>query len=499
MKVRAWLLIHRYLGMTVGALMVMWCLSGMVMLFVPFPRLTERQRLTGLPPLAWRSCCAAAAFAELDDGAPSSLQVEMLGGRPVLRGQTAGPSIRLLDLSNGATITRVTLSQAAGVASDFAARSDRAARRATATAALTSRAPPPPRLLGVVDRDQWTLSGVPETERPLYRFALGDGAETELYVSSVSGRAVQVTTARQRFWSWLGAIPHWLYFVWLRRHAALWSGVVIYAALAGCFLTASGLALGVRQLGRRPDGGRSPYRGVRRWHHRTGLVAGLLALSWVASGLLSMNPWGLLKSAGAEVERLRLAGRPPAASRVRAAVRALAGAPGLAGAVSIAFTPLAGEPYFVVETGAGDGRRLDEAGRPAPLTAAELSRIGAALGADPAAGGAALSIREDAYFFSPDGDGARLPVWRIIAGDPQRTRYYLDPISAAIEAKLDGGGRRYRWLHQALHRMDFVPAARSGPIWGGLVLLLMSGVLAVCATGLYLGLRRPDIPCSRRP
>jgi len=74
------------------------------------------------------------------------------------------------------------------------------------------------------------------------------------------GRAARglLTTARERFWNWLGAVPHWLYFTELRRHPNIWSQVLIVTSLLGCFL------------------------------------AGVIALTWVLSGLLSMNPWGWL-------------------------------------------------------------------------------------------------------------------------------------------------------------------------------------------------------------
>jgi hypothetical protein len=38
--------------------------------------------------------------------------------------------------------------------------------------------------------------------------------------------------------------------------------------------------------------------------------------------------------------------------------------------------------------------------------------------------------------------------------------------------------------------MDFSAALRGRPQWDGLMLLLMSGVTALCVTGTYLGYRR---------
>ena len=45
-----WLVVlHRYLGVAVGLLMLMWFATGAVMLFVPYPSLPESERLAALP------------------------------------------------------------------------------------------------------------------------------------------------------------------------------------------------------------------------------------------------------------------------------------------------------------------------------------------------------------------------------------------------------------------------------------------------------------------
>jgi hypothetical protein len=56
----------------------------------------------------------------------------------------------------------------------------------------------------------------------------------------------------------------------------------------------------------------------------------------------------------------------------------------------------------------------------------------------------------------------------------------------------------YRWLHQGLHRLDFAAAIRARPQWDAIMLLLMSGVTVVCATGAYLGYRRLTSKAPRR-
>ena len=51
---RRWLLLfHRWAGIAAGLFFALWIGSGLVMLAVPFPTLTEAERLALLAPIAW--------------------------------------------------------------------------------------------------------------------------------------------------------------------------------------------------------------------------------------------------------------------------------------------------------------------------------------------------------------------------------------------------------------------------------------------------------------
>jgi hypothetical protein len=195
-------------------------------------------------------------------------------------------------------------------------------------------------------------------------------------------------------------------------------------------------------------------------------VFGLFALTWILSGLLSMNPWGLLEGAGAGRERASLRGvAAPSGAQIKAAVRALAaaGPAGPAGVVSVV------------------------SGAAAPLNQSEIAWIARSLGAGVGAA-PTLMTTEDDYYFGHHREAARLPVYRMIWRDG--TRHYLDPVSGMLVAKMDRDARGYRWLHEGLHRMDFTAALRGRPQWDVLTLLLMSGVTVLCVSGAYLGFRR---------
>ena len=77
-----------------------------------------------------------------------------------------------------------------------------------------------------------------------------------------------------------------------------------------------------------------PYRGLFYWHHVTGLVFGVVTLTWVVSGLVSMNPWGFLDSRGSG-EATLIQGDPPKWREVKASLEALRARPELAHVVSL--------------------------------------------------------------------------------------------------------------------------------------------------------------------
>jgi hypothetical protein len=467
-----WLfLLHRYLGIAVGALMIMWCASGVIMMYVSYPALDANLRLKKLTPIKWSACCKISDALLADSSPVGNAEIEMLGGRPVL---TLGnrSNFRLIDLTSGSAIDRISPQQAAAVAAGYTTGDGVA-----------------PLAFARIDYDQWTVAGDFDADRPLYRFALGDEWRTEIYVSSTTGRAVQITTARGRFWNWLGAVPHWLYFTELRRKTSLWSQVLIYSSLLGCFLTAIGIYIGVRQMAAQPPGRWSPYRGFNLWHHLAGLGFGVFTLTWVLSGLLSMNPWGWLEGGSAQVERTHLRGRGPSGAQLRDALQAIVSAPP-SDAVLLTVSPLNGQLHFIASTAGGERRRYDANGAPASLNAADLSYVAATLGGAQPPLAPSLMKQEDSYYFSHHGEAPPLPVYRIILRDGSDTRFYVDPVTGMLNVKIDRAARRYRWWHQGLHRMDFTAALRGRPQWDALMLLLMSGVTFVCLTGAYLGYRR---------
>jgi hypothetical protein len=461
---KALIVLHRYTGVLVGLLMTLWCLSGFVMMYQSFPELTPAERLHGLAPLSLADCCALERLPIPGDAPVSEARVEMAAGVPVLHLNLKGEKPAVFDLATAQPREGFTEAETLAIAQTFARQ-----------AGIKGSA----RTLGVIAVDQWT---VPTARRngPVHKFAFDDPARTEIYVSGTSGEVFQDTTARERALSWVGAIPHWLYPTALRQNPPAWTQVVIWTSTVGVFLTLTGLIVGLLRIGGGRKGSLSPYKGVWFWHHMTGLVFGILTLTWVASGLLTMNPWGLLESNAVGL-RGKLVGTAPW-SRVRAALeRSPTGT-----SVQLTNIPLAGEPRVIAVDAEGRARRFDALGAPSSPDRAELSaafeRAGQKLAELELIGG------EDAYYYAHH-SAAPLPVWRAILAGPKASRVYIDAQSGRIVRVIDDGARGARWFSSAFHDFDW-PVLRRRPIWDLIVLPLLLGVTAVCGIGVWLGLSR---------
>ena len=479
-----WLLtVHRWLGVVVGTVMTLWCLSGFVMLYVDYPRLLPAEQLRGLPSLTAPFGTLPAA----SDMPLASARIEMAAGRPVLRlvpERAEGRAISQvraaplnLDLSTGKPLAPPVRDDLNRIAAEFGRRS----AIAGPVAAVTP-----------ITVDQWTVQAF-RANRPVIRVDYADAAGSTIYIAGLTGEVVQQTTRFERFWGWLGAVPHWLYPTVLRQNPAAWKQVVVWTSLTGCFLTVTGLWVGVARLRRGRDGALgSPYRGLWWWHHMTGLVFGLVTLTWVASGMFSMNPWGVFDSEAGQAERQRLAG-PMRWADLRRALTQVRDLP--PGTVRLESAPLGGRTALVATSRDGRGVRLDEAGRRAALTRADVAR---ALGNGPPLASLTLLREGDSYYYTHKVP-VRLPVWRAVLADAPATRLYIDATSGALLRTVDGAARAERWLWNAPHSFD-LPGLNQRTLRSLVLVPLLAFVTLVCGTGAWMGWRKlaRDVRRSRR-
>lgn len=462
MRLRKWLiLIHRYLGIPLGVLFVVWFASGIVMMYAgEMPRLTPELRLERLPPLELSRVRLTPADAAKRAGAwrsPDRAVLLMVMDRPAYRfdGATvfADTGERLKDIGvDGARIVAVRFAAVVGEQIQYAGT--------------------------LTEPDQWTL-GYRRT-LPLHKFRVDDGVGTELYVSSHTGEVTVITTRRGRLLAWIGAIPHWFYFTALRTNQPLWYRAVVWVSTVGCLLVVLGLVLGLTQAHVR-------YTGLLRWHYLAGVVFGVFTLTWVFSGLLSMQPYAWTNARGMALPRDVFAGGSLDVTRFGAMDPAVWERITRGREIrEVELKRIQGVPYYLVRL-AGDPAKTERQHQPYYLTgraerdrllvAAEtmavrheafseaslMTWLKAAVPEVPVVESALLE-EYDSYYYSRSGR-TPLPVLRVKLADPDETWLYIDPAISRVLSSVHRLNRVERWLFKGLHSLDFAFWYTRRPLW----------------------------------
>ena len=492
-RLKRWLfLVHRWLGIGICLLFAMWFVSGMVMMYVGYPKLTEEERLQRLPPLQADARLLAPARALAAAGVTGPLDELRLaassGGRPVYVATPAGHE----GAPNGS---------GAVVIDAVSGQRLRAVDEAHAMASATAFAGPgiARDYLGTIAEDAFTHSRALDPHRPLHKVQLGDAERTLLYISSRSGEVVRDATRSEQLWNYAGAWIHWLYPLRGNAFQPYWTDIVNWLSILGIAMALSGTVVGIlRWRFRKPyrSGARTPYpHAMMRWHHVTGLLFALVTITWIFSGLMSMNPWRIFDTGAPPLRMEALQGSALALTDADAAPQALLAAG--AGAVrELRWTRVLGENRVLAQAAGGAPRVIGSRdGQPVVPDAAALRA--AAAGLLPAPVARVEQLRDyDLYYYARDahtmmgGAMKPLPILRIVFDDPHATWVHLDPHTGAVLGRLDRGKRTSRWLFAMLHSWDWLPLLERRPLWDLVLIALSLGGTLLSVTGVVIGWRR---------
>lgn len=467
----AWL--HRWAGVVLCLLFVLWFASGAVLHFIGFPALPEQDRIVGSEPieLARLEIDPVAALSKAPDA--DELRLVSVAGRPVYLGSSA-VAVTAVAGDTGEVLGQLAPAAARSVAERFGAH-------------------PSLRVDGPIHYDQWVVHHRFDPYRPFYRVRLDDERHTDLYVSARTGEVLQRTRADERAWNWCGAVMHWIYFTPLRKNWSTWDQVVWWGSLAAVLTSAIGFWLGVLRFAAYRAAGRpglSPYRGWMKWHHVIGLFAGIIVLTWIFSGWLSMDHGRLFsRSVPSSEQTARMRGMPTAAVASATTLDALKAA---GPATVISFNAVASRPFLVIQSGASIAaariKWLDTSELPdAPLIPEGLLLAGAKAvwpGAVPVSAGGGSDVM---YRLS---EGVSPEALAVEVDDHGTMLVYMDRLSGRLLVVMDPSRRAYAWTYYALHTFNFplltaYPAVRTATI-----LLLLTCGLAFSVTAVVIGIVR---------
>src|SRR5262245_7064822 len=286
---RVLIFVHRWLGVVLCVLFLLWFPSGIGMMYWPYPSVTPADRLERSPALDRSKITVSPvdAYGMLGlDEPPTSVRLNSFDGRPVYRFR-AGRFETLVFADNGEELGDVSMEMVNRVASAWTSQPASAARVESVAAA-----------------DQWTLQTRLDNVKPLWKYTWPNG--DQVYVSQATGNVIQYTTTGSRLGAYVGPITHWLYFTPLRKNGPRWNQVVVWTSGVGTGAAILGLAIAAWMYSPRKryryDGAPTsiPYRGQKRWHMVLGLIFGVASVTWVFSGMLSMEPFPLSREAEGE-------------------------------------------------------------------------------------------------------------------------------------------------------------------------------------------------------
>ena len=488
---RSLIFIHRWLGIALCVVFLLWFPSGIGMMYWTFPDVSRGDRLERSPALDASAIklSPAEALKALGVDDPGQIRLNTFDGRPVYRiGGFGGQSIVYADTGE----------------EQLAVPMDMVHRAATA---WTGQRADTATVEEMTEVDQWTVQTRLGDLQPLYKFSFPNGEQ--VYISANTGEVEQYTTTGSRWGAYVGAIPHWLYFTPLRKHGAQWSRVVIWSSGIGTGAAILGIVVGVwmyspskkyRNAGAPTS---IPYRGQKRWHTIFGLVFGLGAATWAFSGMLSMDPFPQRTNRAANGRAAIARGVTADPDSIREALRGGWSPDGFARkSPKDALTQLAGlqvkelelssfmgAPGYLATLADGTTRIVPVDGE--PITGFTPERITEVVTKAAGANGLAEIATIDQYdrYYLDRNRERPLPVVRAQFNDDEQTRLYIDPKTSRVVSTYSSQNWMSRWLYHGLHSLDFPWLYNYRPLWDIVVITFMVGGTALCVTSLVLAWR----------
>lgn len=472
-RVNRWLTwFHRWSGVVLCLLVIAWFASGIVLLYVPFPSLSEHDRLANseLIDPAHVTVEPATVLAQVPDS--DQLLLISVAGHPTWLTFASARHPQAIGADNTPVSFPLSALTARGIAEQFG--------REIAV-----------RVEGPIQYDQWVVHQRFDPYRPFYRVRLADGERTDLYVSARTGQVLQRTRGSERAWNWCGAVLHWIYFTPLRQSWPAWNQTVWWLSLVTFVASIAGTWLGIHRMLASRQRGRaawSPFRGWMRWHHIFGVFTSVVVLVWIFSGWLSMDHGRLFSKGEVPTDRAQaFAGQSLAASArsVPAGFIKRVGS-----ATEVRLGSVAGVPFLSARGGAAESGRLlwinDLSSPPSPRipTSQLMTGLKAAW---PSSDIRPIQAKSDFYAVAESLGDTALP---FNVGVENPLRVYADAATGRLLVVMDRSRRAYAWVYYALHTFEFPGLLEHPAIRQSIVLVLMLVGLGFSGTGAVLGFQR---------
>ena len=462
--------IHKIAGTVLSLLFCMWFLSGFVMIYHPFPGASTDERLSKYDYLT----PPAAELQTVWDSLGRVYSLSSYMDEPVFRAQKGTFDAASLTPHQAPTIDGKHI---------------RAVANQWCKADIL-------KIDTLTDIDQWIPTEGYLAQMPIYKFHFADKAKHQLYIDSKRGDVIQFTNCDNRFWAWLGAIPHWVYFTQLRRHSKVWFESVYWSSGIGSVMIIAGMYWGIRnaRLFWKRKRSISPYKKRWiRWHHLFGLLFGIFIFTFAFSGMMSMaNTSKWFKMTETDTKATRAIIKAPTAKDFKLDYRkVIAAHPNKIRQMT--WRNFANHTFYHLTC---DGETLyidastNDKVEPLNISEAEITALIRSVHGTDAKLTTEWLQQYDTYYVKDHGDKVPLglPVYKISVDNNENSCYYINPTTGHFRHINDAA--RYRhWLYPGLHTLRFGFLVNRPWLWTVVMWTTLLGGTVVSITGLYLSVR----------
>ena len=481
--------VHKWTGIIIALFFAMWFISGVILLYHKYPRVTTEDLYRHMESLNAESLPDLYSIPGLADTTRvKNLSVARENGVNVwtISGVSAkkeNPMYIKPIVDDKFIFTDSILSPAVPIP----------ASGLDSIACLWANSDAIAKVDTLTKRGQWILYERYDKSLPILKYSFDNPEKSEIFISQRNGEVVQASTRPERIWSYFGAIPHKFYFPFLRTDVEKWKTAILVGGLFCLVAALSGMYIGIYYLiknKRKHNRFSSPFKKKTwRYHHIAGLVFGIFLIAWGISGSLAMQrvpKWLVNYEGDYFVSASKMWGRKALPlEKYRLDYRDVF--KNYTDIKSISWEHFGNHPAYLIVS--GDKEIHIDAAEAYSVKLLELSQeeiekaVTRYFGDDVRY---TMSLQEDydEYYLSRKG-GYPLPVWRIDIDNADGTRMYVSPSDGYVKY-LNDNRMAKKWLFSATHYLDikyFVlhQGLRYTCLW-----ILSAGCLFVIITGVCI-------------
>ena len=466
---------HRWISIALSLMFAAWFASGIVMIYVPFPSLSDGERIERSEFVDTSDITSLSeSFKAAEINIASRIRLLQYQERPILVVEGDSSKVVAVFADSSELVPKLTVENSRDIAEKF------------------SDSP----IISVSDQimyDQWVVHDRFDPYRPFFRVDLDDEDRTHLYVSTKTTEVHQKTNRQQRLWNYFGAVIHWIYPTVIRKDWALWDQLVWWVSLFGILGVIAGIILGLKHSvtgwKRGSELLSSPFSGWLAWHHKLGFIFGVFVLLWIFSGWLSMDHGRLFSTPNPTLnQETNLRGIQLSAALKQVTQEDLNK---FSNVREFEISALDGRAMLIAKNGQTSELLFTEANS-SPNQDYLISTARSAVSQawpEMSIKSSYIVAADDVYGHLREGSFPKETL-RIILDDVDETWVHINLDDGHIVSVMDKSRRLYRWLFNGIHSLDLPGFSSKRPLWDIFMVVLMLTGTIFSITGLILAYKK---------